>query len=246
MINETPDSLVVNGVTKAWSHRDAVCFSMIDGICVYESYSSKPGSHDFLIAALFHIFEGGQNAIKELGADGVMVKGEMNEKNKQKLQPLFDSIKSGKGGFNRNKSMKIVPDLVHGRLWTKEPKIVSFWNPIEVVKKVQQELLDFISIFDNPKNFLYDTNLGLISYEAFIGKHTGFKVNNFDITIAHTMPPSLEKTALLKSTMRDSKFGSYSPNYLSAMDRAKMGTSEGLYFAKWLKFFETKSNPQEA
>jgi hypothetical protein len=236
ILRESPDNVTLNGVTKSWANRDAVCFSMIDGICVYESYSSKPGSHDFLIAALFHIFQGGEKAIKEVGADGVMVKGGANESNKQKLQPLFDSISSGKGGFNRNTCMKIVPGLIHGRLWTKEPKVVSFWNEMSVLKNLKSEIIDFIKIFDDPKNFIYDTDMGQLSYDRFLGKSDNNIVfQKFDQATVHKMAPGPEKSFIQKQRMSGSKFGSFSPYYLNAQNRAKINTSESFSFANWLK-----------
>jgi len=168
IINESPDTvyLKTSGITKSWKDVDAVCFSLIDSLCVYRPNAT----HDLLIAALFHAFKGGQQAIKEIESDGIMIKGEVNEGNKQKLNPLFDSIRSGKGGFNRNKSLQIVPDLIHGRLWKEEPKVVSFWNAEAVVKSQQKEVINFVSMFGNPREFLYDINTGAVSYEVFVGE----------------------------------------------------------------------------
>lgn len=235
ILNESPDNVLINGVTKSWSSRDAVCFSIIEGICVYKSYSNKPGSHDFLIASLFHIFEGGEKAIKEVGADGVVIKGGVNESNKRKLQPLFDSILSGKGGFNRNKCMEIVPDLIHGRLWTDEPKVVSFWNTMSTFNSIKSEIIDFVKTFDDPRNFVYDTDMGQLSYNNFLGKNDNTPSQKFDPAKLHTMAPSLEKSILQKQRMIGVKFGSYSPKYLNAQSRAKVTTSENFSFAKWLK-----------
>lgn len=235
-LNESPDNVTVNGIIKAWSSRDAVCFSLIDGICVYEEYSSKPGSHDFLIAALFHIFQSGDEGIKEVGADGVMVKGSITEKAKTQLEPLFSSILSGKGGFKRDRCMKLVPNLIHGRLWKQEPKVVSFWNSMDIVNRLKGEVIDFIETFDKPKNFVYDTDKGILSFEQFMGRTMEYKTTQtFDPSKIHTMTPGPERQALQTQTMGNAKFGSRSPQYLDAKSRAAINTSENFSFSEWLK-----------
>ena len=235
IIKESPDNVTVAGVNKHWSSRDAVCFSLIDGICVYEEYSSKPGSHDFLIAALFHILQNGEEAIKDLSSSGVMVKGSMNDKAKTMLKPLLDSVLSGKGGFRRDKCMSLVPSLIHGRLWRQEPKIVSFWNDFSIVERLKNEVLDFVKIYGDPKSFVYDTEKGQLSFEEFMGSKTNTN-NAFNKYTLHTMAPSPEKK-MLQNQMgaADSKFGSRSPNYPDARSRASMSTSEGFSFLSWIK-----------
>lgn len=244
ILKESPDAVFIDGVARGWSDRDAVCFSMINGICVYQPYSNRPASHDFLIAALYHIFTGGEKAINEVEADGVIVRGVVNESNKQKLQPLFNSILSGKGGFNRNTAMKVAPDLIHGRLWTKAPKVVSFWNTMNIVTSIRSEVLDFIKNFDDPKNFVYDTDKGQLSYSNFLGRDdtpqnpadsSSAEFQKFDPATVHSMPPSPLKSFIQKEKMSGARFGSSSPSYPTAQNRAKMSTSENFSFAEWLK-----------
>lgn len=236
-INESPDSIMINGITKSWDSSDAVCFSMIDDITIYDD-RGKAAPHNFLVAGLFHIFQNGDKGIKELESNGVTIKGSMTNNSIHQLKNLFDVISSGKGGFKRDKSMRLAPNLIHGRLWKQNPKVVSFWNPMVILNRLKKDIVDFVKIFDDPNNFVYDTDKGILSFEEFMGPGVSRESKFFDASKIHTMTPGPERKFFQMQNMGNAKFGSRSPKYPDVRTRSLISTSES--FKDWLYFNERK------
>lgn len=235
LFNESPDNVVIDtevdqhGIVKSkhWKSPDGVTFSLVDDLVVY----GKP-SHDVLIAAIIHLFKYGEKGLKEfkdfiqeIKGSGIEVIGNINQKNSDIIKPLLSNTT-----FNRNKSMTLVPDLIHGRLWTDKPQVISFWNPPDTVYKFKNNIINFIRNFGDPKEFLYDIDNSVVNFNNFILKK--FNSNIIDRASLHTMTPGPERQIMQMKLGMGGSFGSRSPYHPDARIRSRMSTSES--FKNWL------------
>jgi hypothetical protein len=110
---------------------------------------------------------------------------------------------------------------------------------MNVLDKFKGQIIDFVKLYGEPKEFSYDTNEGLLNYKDFMGMNSN-NDKGFDPSIVHTMLPGKTKQFMqMQNGMDKAQFGSRSPNYLDAKSRALVSTSEG--FSVWLNKLESTS-----
>jgi hypothetical protein len=97
-------------------------------------------------------------------------------------------------------SVNNAPDVLLGRLWD-EDKVISFWNNNKIIAKHIPTIINFLSNFGDPKQYLYEVQglSRLLNYQEFSNKQFGnTEKPNIDLSVVHTMPPGDLKSQLQK------------------------------------------------
>lgn len=229
LFNEDPNEVL----NKHFTDFDSIAFSLTKGIAV-----CGQKTHDILILALTQLFHVGDEIIKDLEADGIKVIGQLNQQNNEIIKSLANIL-----SFNRNTAMQTAPDIIHGRLWTSPPKVISFWNPADNVYKLKSDIINLIKNVDKktykPEEFQYEVDGTLMNYEEFLTEKKGFNV--VDRSKVHSMTPGPERQMMQMKLGMGGSFGSRSPYHPDAIMRSRMSTSESFSFSKWIEATDVKT-----
>lgn len=97
-------------------------------------------------------------AIKEVG--------EPDSGTRNTIKKVGDQMNMDDG---RNTMLRVNPEVILGRLWLQE-RVISFWNYWPYVTRASDRIMEFVSIFDDPKKFEYDIRDMAATYEDIVQK----------------------------------------------------------------------------
>lgn len=94
--------------------------------------------------------------------------GNVSDKDIETIKDVAWELQLGVDG--RNAFLRTNPEVILGRLWTRQ-KVVSFWNHLPYVTKASDSITKFVSKFGNPSEFEYDVRNVEVSYKDIIEKN---------------------------------------------------------------------------
>lgn len=199
LVKEDPEGVTLPKGFVNYFDNDSITFCLIDNFYVYsDSYT-----HESILLSLFENFEYAKpfpEAIKVIGfIRDVKKKAKFTKVFREKMTsawvPLYPDAED-KFVLMRQDSLKYIPDLILGRLWTNR-KVISFWNTTANVFKQKNKIIEFISRLKmKPYEFTYDVDNNLIDFQNFASGIN--QPQEIDRAKIHTLSPEKKGEELKK------------------------------------------------
>lgn len=245
LLQENPEEPTVNHVSNKhyigdkqiknpqprWKDSDALSFGLLKNFYLYAD-SSMGIYHSHILEHLWSMIKQPNSYLLN---DDVLTYGELNYFALKQIEDWLASVdKNVSNRSDRPAAIWTAPDFLLGRVWT-DQKIISFWNKTENVYNHQDDVLKFISLFGNPKDYMFEVEDEWKDYGDFVKKKKG-KFKDFDPTKIHVLDPSI-KGQVMKAFGRIS----YAPKGPGIKTWQKAFTSETtLYHGTRGKFNDLK------
>jgi len=211
LLNEDPDGVKTDEFRLAWEK--GLTFFIFDGyyICAKSLYSNHPNLMSDIydcLAAVKNALAGSASAkeVDDCIAYGGHYKtnGTPSRRAMELMASTFEVLpdpSADPGEFDDNLRSVVLdktPEVIMGRIWPKE-MVISFWNESSNVMRSRLHILNFVrAAFGGEKEFEYDLEDELMSYDEFVAGRKAQAPRGWDPAKLHTLEPGAAKDFVRK------------------------------------------------